>query len=282
MTDRSETSRRFDEVNRPAWAEVAGEYAIEGWTDPGELGALTFVADRVRGLPVLDLGVGGGRTVALLRLLTDDYLGIDYVPEFIELARSRHPGVRLEVGDARDLSQLPEHSRGFVLFSFNGIDALDHEDRQRVLAEVRRVLQPGGTFVFATLNKDNPMFGARPGDAPEITWVPGSLLPAAVEPPSNADGEAAEDDSWIIAVRNWRRLRRETRDEGDWGMAPSAGHQFRLLAHFTTLRGEIAELDRHGFDVDAVFSCDDPRPLPNDESAGGMWMHFVATARAKE
>ena len=78
----SEGARRFDDVNRPGWAEVADEYAIEGWTDPGELGALTYVADRTRGLPVLDLGVGGGRTYALLHLLTSDYLGIDYIPEF--------------------------------------------------------------------------------------------------------------------------------------------------------------------------------------------------------
>ena len=89
-------------------------------------------------------------------------------------------------------SALPASSRGFVLFSFNGIDVLDHDGRQLVLSSVHRVLRPGGTFVFATLNKDHPMFGSNPGSAPEITWVPGSLLPAAPKP---EPVEGAEDDT---------------------------------------------------------------------------------------
>ena len=178
-------------------------------------------------------------------------------------------------------SAIPESSLGFVLFSFNGLDALSHEDRQLVLAGIHRVLRPGGTFTFATLNKDNRMFGATPGDAPDITWVPGSLLPAP-RPASSDDDRVPEDDTWVVAVRNWRRLRKETHDEGEWGMAPSAGHQFRLLAHFTTLRGEIAELDRHGFDVEAVFSCESSRAFREGEPAAGMWMHFVTTARTKD
>jgi SAM-dependent methyltransferase len=129
---------RLDEVNRSTWAESTADYAVEVWNDPGELGAFLHVADRVRGLPVLDLGVGGGRTFAMLRLLTDDYLGIDYTPELVELCRARHPEANVEVGDARDLSALAEQSRNLVVFSSNGIDAVDHDDRQRVLAGVHR------------------------------------------------------------------------------------------------------------------------------------------------
>jgi SAM-dependent methyltransferase len=269
---------QLDGVNRPTWAEVAEEYAIEGWSDPGELGALTFVADRVRGLPILDLGVGGGRTVALLRLLSADYLGIDYTPELVELCRARHPDVEVEVGDARDLSGLAEGSRGLVVFSNNGIDAVDHGDRQRVLAGVHRVLEPGGTFVFSTLNKDNPLFGAHPGTALDIGWVPGSLLPAPVGvPPVGAP--AADDDSWVRAVRNWRRLRGQTRDEGEWGLAPFAAHEFGLVTHFVTLGGAVEELDRHGFDVAAVFPCDSVRPRADSEPVESMYMHLVAHRR---
>ena len=49
------------------------------------------------------------------------------------------------------------------MFSNNGIDAVDHEGRERILAEARRVLEPGGTFYYSTLNKDGPLFGAIRG-----------------------------------------------------------------------------------------------------------------------
>jgi SAM-dependent methyltransferase len=270
----------LDEINLPAWVEVADEYAVEGWSDPGELGALTYIADRVRGVPVLDIGIGGGRTVALLRLLSGDYLGIDYMPEFVELARARHPGERFEVADARDLKDVADASMGLVVFSLNGIDAVGHEDRQLVLASVRRVLQPGGTFLLTTLNKDNPMFGANPGNAPERSWLEGSLRPAPPEPEPVVGAEPPADDSLFVAIKNWRRLRKETRDEGDWGLAPFAAHQFAFLAHFITRHGAVDELDWHGFDVDAVFSCESARALGSEEPAAGMWMQFVARKRA--
>jgi len=124
----------IDETNRPLWAEVAGEYAIEGWGDPGEVSAFALVADRSRGLPVLDLGVGGGRTTSLLRLMSSRYVGIDYTPELVELCRRRHPDADVRLGDARDLLGIDTGSFGLVVFSNNGIDAVDHQGRDQVLA----------------------------------------------------------------------------------------------------------------------------------------------------
>ena len=84
----------MDDTNRRTWSGVADEYAIEGWGDPGEVVALLLAADRARGRPVLDLGVGGGRTTALLRLVSSEYMGIDYTPELVDLCRDAAPGRR--------------------------------------------------------------------------------------------------------------------------------------------------------------------------------------------
>ena len=40
----------------------------------------------------------------------------------------------------------------------------------------------------STLNKDGPLFGAHPGNAPGITWQVGSLLPAATSTADDAAG----------------------------------------------------------------------------------------------
>jgi SAM-dependent methyltransferase len=263
-----------ESANRSLWAAVVDEYAVEGWSDPGEVGALILAADLARGRPVLDLGVGGGRTTSLLRLVSSQYVGIDYTPELVDLCRRRHPHVEVRLGDARNLAGIADGSQGLVVFSQNGIDTVDHEGRAHVLAEAYRVLQPGGIFYYSTLNKDGPLFGAHPGTAPETTWMIGSLLPKLSGATAGQDGGG--DDSWIRALRNWRRLRGQLRDEGEWGLAPFAAHEFALMAHFITLGGAEDELQRHGFGLEAAWPCEGPEPLTYGESTTALYVHLVA------
>jgi len=272
-----DSSSSVDETNRPLWSGVADEYASEGWGDPGEPQALILAADAARGRPVLDLGVGGGRTTALLRLVSSEYVGIDYTPELVDLCRRRHPGADIRLGDARDLSDIPDGSQGLVFFSNNGIDAVDHDGRGRILSEAHRVLGGDGVLCYSTLNKDGPLFGAHPGNAPGITWEIGSLLPVPTED-TGTDGGGGED-SGMRAVRNWRRLRGHLRDEGDWGLAPFAAHEFGLVTHFVTLTGARSELDRHGFALEAVVPCDRPVVLGAGEGTDALYFHLVARRR---
>lgn len=102
---------------------------------------------------VLDLGVGGGRTASYLLSRCGSYRAIDYSSAMISACRSRFPECAscvFVVGDARDLSAYPAGGFDFILFSYNGLDYVGHEDRLQVLAEIRRVLSPGGLFFFST------------------------------------------------------------------------------------------------------------------------------------
>lgn len=274
-----------DAVNEATWARFADEFAIEGWSDPGELATFLLIADQVRGAPILDIGVGGGRTYPLLRLLSSDYLAVDYSPQMVELCRRRHPDADVRLDDARELRTIDDGSRGLVAYSSNGIDAVDHDDRQRVLQAVHRVLSPGGIFFFSTLNKDGPLFDARPGSAPDTPWLPGSLLPRP-EPVAGGDAAGAaaaaaqdEDPRWVRAVRNWRRLRSMTVDAGDWGLSPFAPHDYGLVTHFITVPGAVRELDEHGFDTNAVVTCDGSAPLAEGQTTTAMYVHVVARRR---
>jgi SAM-dependent methyltransferase len=133
--------------------------------------AIEAVASEVRGLPLLDIGVGGGRTTSLLRLLTNDYVGVDWSPEILEVCRSNHPGADIRQADARDLSAFASSTFKCVVFSFNGLDNIpDHEERGRVVAEVHRVLRPDGIFAYSTLSMNGGAVSASsrgiplPGD----------------------------------------------------------------------------------------------------------------------
>jgi len=105
-----------------------------------------------RDASVLDLGCGTGRTTAVLDRMGFDVVGVDISDPMIRHARSIFPHIEFESGDATDL-QFADASFEYVLFSFNGLDYVQpEEDRYVALREIRRVLNPGGTFVFSSHN----------------------------------------------------------------------------------------------------------------------------------
>jgi ubiquinone/menaquinone biosynthesis C-methylase UbiE len=115
---------------------------------------LNLLRSEWSSMKMLDVGIGGGRTTQHFSRIVQEYVGIDYSEEMIAVCQKRFPSESsvFEVADARDLSQFPDDSFDFILFSFNGIDVLPHGDRLRVLQEVRRVGKPGGYFCFSSHN----------------------------------------------------------------------------------------------------------------------------------
>src|ERR1035437_7473419 len=82
----------------------------EGWIDAGERILVNRTADEVRTKPILDIGVGGGRTAWMLRPLSSDYVAVDYSPEMVEACRRQYAGLDVRVCDARDLSMFEDGS----------------------------------------------------------------------------------------------------------------------------------------------------------------------------
>lgn len=99
----------------------------------------------------LDLACGTGRHT---RVLCDAVwtVGLDLSPALLDVARSESPHVPYVRGDMRCLPFTPR-SFGLVvnLFTSFGYFEADEENRS-VLAEVRRVIEPGGWFVLDYLN----------------------------------------------------------------------------------------------------------------------------------
>ncbi len=239
-----------------------------GPIDRGEEVLLERIAVEVRGQPVLDLGFGGGRTVQLLQELTDDYVGLDYVPELVEAASRRFPQARLEEGDARDLSRFRQGSFALVLFSFNGIDGLAHDDRALVIDEALRVLRPGGVFAYSTHNLDH----SAAGDG-FLTAVRRRLL----------------HRPWSVvrhlphlprALASYARLRRHTQAGDGWTMGPDPAYGFSVVWHYTTLGAALAEARRAGFGQIEVYTSDGRRLPEAASDASTPWFHLLARAPA--
>jgi SAM-dependent methyltransferase len=132
-----EAFRRVGGIDRRVWSEPGQSFRTgHQFTDPGERAAFDYIREESADHPILDLGVESGRTAAILRSISRDYVGLGATPELV-----------------RDLSRFADDSFQLVVFGANGIDAATPGNREAVLGEVLRVLCPGGELLFSTHNR---------------------------------------------------------------------------------------------------------------------------------
>lgn len=99
---------------------------------------------------LVDIGCGSGRlTLVLDPDRPGSYLGTDIVPELLDQVRPQRPGWRFELVD--DLVIPDENESADMACLYSVITHLRHEDSYALLAEVARVIRPGGTIVVSFL-----------------------------------------------------------------------------------------------------------------------------------
>lgn len=112
----------------------------------------TLVADWAN-MTVLDLGCGGGFMAETLARKGANVVGVDPSAPAIDVARehARVQGVSIDyrIGSGEHVPMKSATADCVVC-----VDVLEHvESVDRVLDEVRRVLKPGGIFLFDTINR---------------------------------------------------------------------------------------------------------------------------------
>jgi SAM-dependent methyltransferase len=130
------TNRDFA-VNRASWLYHA---ALGQWIE------------NARGRRVLEVGCGPGRYVSMLQTMGFDVTGVDPIP-FPEwdLVRAH--------GDAVFMDQIKAEHLPFPDQSFDHVTCIGTllyvGDVEKSLAEMRRVLRPGGRILIRTVNRTN-------------------------------------------------------------------------------------------------------------------------------
>jgi SAM-dependent methyltransferase len=213
---------------------------------------LSLIPEASRGR-VLDIGVGAGRTSPALSAMFRSYVGVDYSAELAAVAKERHPGLDIRVMDGRSLAFGEEFDT--VVFSWNGIDSVDFESRRKILAEMRRVLVPGGYMLYSTHNLGNERV------EPLMTrfWV--------------RELFASWKRTRFVVFRALNHPKRSRDDENGIYFVNDLGIGFRLLNAYVDIAKERARLEAMGLKVLAVIG--NTQKVPGYD-ARDSWVSILA------
>jgi 2-polyprenyl-3-methyl-5-hydroxy-6-metoxy-1,4-benzoquinol methylase len=170
-------------LERVVPGETGGKVYLE------HLGRYEFASQFVPGMRILDVacGVGYGAPI-LCSIGARTYLGVDISAEAVAIAEGRYrltESISFMLRDACSLESIGEATIDVVI-SFETIEHL--ADPMRFLAELRRVLVPGGILIISTPNRTlfNPLgnlssmpanpFHIREWNKSEFTQLLGSFF----------------------------------------------------------------------------------------------------------
>jgi SAM-dependent methyltransferase len=257
----------MEDINRETWSaplSLRGYRQISGYIDKGEKRVFEIGLTRFRGGRFLDIGVGGGRTAAMLAANAGNYLGIDYTPEMVEVARSNHPELEFQLMDARSLKAIDDRSQDLVVFSYNGIDSVDPEGRLAVLREVNRVLAPGGAFVFSTFHRDWKGFQQAPSRS-EI-----------VPPTSNPVLLGLRYYRYLVGALKARQRRRHEVRQGEHAILLHHAHYFGIMVYATTTTQIESQLRETGFSGRPLIFDEHGMEVSGQASPETQYFHILA------
>jgi SAM-dependent methyltransferase len=221
---------------------------------PPEAAVAELLQEELGQMRMLDLGVGGGRTAHHFLPRVASYVAIDYSARMIEACRQHFPGraEAFQVGDARKLEHFGDGNFDFVLFSYNGIDCMDHPDRLRTLREMKRLLAPDGWLCFSSHNASS---------LPIDRWRFGSLM-------------VTLRLRWLNDAETLRRAR-----TADWFVIRDLP---RIRNYYIRPQAQLAQLEAAGLPGAQVFGLDG-RELQGDELAAAKdpWLYYLCRLPAR-
>lgn len=246
--------------NNRVWqqGDFLAEYAARELR-PVEVFLLLRYRDELAGRRILELGCGGGRLTGYLASLGPTH-GIDISERMIAHCRAAYPTATFEVRDLRDLAAYADGSYDVVVAAYNIIDVLDDDDRRRLLAEIRRILAPGGLFVMSSHNLSYLPHARRPTDL-------------RARNPLRLAGKLA---LMPLRVRNARRLRPHERYERDYAIVNDEALDFTLLLYYIGRDAQQRQLAECGFELELCLDRDGAEVPAGEDVPLCPELHYVA------
>jgi SAM-dependent methyltransferase len=207
---------------------------------------------------VLELGCGGGRLTGYLLEIAREVDAIDVSPTMLAACQAAYPSARCALGDVGDLSGFAADSFDAVVAGFSVLDVLSDADRRRTLADLRRIIVPGGLLVMSSHNRDAGP--DRPAD--RFRKSPGAAVKMALRVPR-----------WLP---NRRRLTALQREEPGYAVLNDSSHDFGALHYYITRDDQERQLHDAGFTLLECLDLDGLTVAPGARSTSSE-LHYLAS-----
>jgi SAM-dependent methyltransferase len=247
-----------DAINRRTYAteSVVRWYRDVDFIEKSEEVILRRLHPSIKDKKLLDIGIGGGRTTKHLLEISKDYTGIDYTLRLAEIVKGKYPQAKIFCADARDL-HIFEEPFNFVLFSLNGLDYIDHDDRLKALSEIYRVLLPGGFYMFSTHNRNYKGFKKLP-------WQ------------ENTSFSLGHLKSCLYTLAHLPRhlvMRKHEVSTNEYAIVNDTAHGFSLLTYYISIGEQIKQLEKAGFVQIEAYDMDGNRVHDDTDHP---WTYYLA------
>jgi ubiquinone/menaquinone biosynthesis C-methylase UbiE len=217
----------------------------------------------LKNMRMLDIGVGAGRTTFHFAELVKEYVGIDAASHMIAACKERFANagqnISFEVCNVRNMQIFEDNYFDFILFSYNGLDLLNHAGRLEALREIRRVCKLGGLFYFSSHN----LYSIK--RALTVKWSAILEKPRAI--------------LYLLKLPIIRLLNPspEKLEKMDYAIIKDGGHRFRIITYYIKPEKQIEQLTELGFANIKIFSLEDGKEVDinsNLSSVKDFWLHY--------
>lgn len=262
MENDNNSLKNVNILNRKTWEK---KFSVRAFVNQSELQKAEIkifekYGQKISGKNVLDIGCGTGRTTRFLASHTSDIIGIDYSERMIAAASKLNPDIDYRVCDVRDLSPLSQYHFDFILYSFNGLDYLDHIDRIKALKNIHKVLKNDGVFAFSSHNIN----GFNHSSTPILKFE------------LNIFKQIKNFGKFFIEIFYYLRFHKKKIVTDDYSILNDDGNFFSLLTYYIDRKKLIEQLKNCGFEVLETYDQygNNLNQDSNDEYSN--WIYYVA------
>jgi SAM-dependent methyltransferase len=227
---------------------------------PAEAVAMIRYSDHIAQGRVLDLGCGAGRLATYLLPLAAEYVGVDISERMVRHCRAAFPSLRFETGELRDLSVFPDEAFDAILAVSNLIDAVSHAHRLTTLAEIRRILAPGGGVIFSSHNRDY----VRAGESPRLEFHRNPLKQLRLLA-----------DYWR-SYANHRRIKPFQRNEPEYALVNDSGNDYCTLHYYISHETQVRQLETAGYELIECLDQAGQTLSPGDPGRASSSLTYLA------